>query len=253
VIRGGSHSYLAPLTAPFRERITKDTTIIRSSIRILALRCSSGILPALQFDEVVFACRGDRILPLLAQPTEAEHKILSCFTTTRNETCLHTNSTLLPKRVPARASWNYLLGDSSKGLRAPLYTRAAVRAQDCWPEISGKSRTPFCGAYWYYGLHGGRCAERHARGRGLASPLLMNPQPALYTGTLRHRRFRPRKHDFTYKLFMAWLDIDRIPWPNRRAPATTTVWPPVQEATKQSGASADGGLSEFCRVPSTIL
>jgi DUF1365 family protein len=39
----------------------------------------------------------------------------------------------------------------------------------------------------------------------------MIPEPGLYTGTLRHRRFRPRKHEFTYKLFMAWLDIDRIP------------------------------------------
>lgn len=39
----------------------------------------------------------------------------------------------------------------------------------------------------------------------------MIPEPALYTGTLRHRRFRPRPHQFSYKLFMAWLDIDRIP------------------------------------------
>jgi DUF1365 family protein len=38
----------------------------------------------------------------------------------------------------------------------------------------------------------------------------MPPEPSLYTGTLRHRRFRPRGHQFRYKLFMAWLDIDRI-------------------------------------------
>ncbi len=34
---------------------------------------------------------------------------------------------------------------------------------------------------------------------------------AIYTGTLRHRRFEPRRHAFTYPLFMAFLDIDRIP------------------------------------------
>jgi len=39
----------------------------------------------------------------------------------------------------------------------------------------------------------------------------MIPEPGLYEGTLRHRRFRPSKHEFTYALFMAWLDIDRIP------------------------------------------
>jgi len=33
---------------------------------------------------------------------------------------------------------------------------------------------------------------------------------ALYRGTLRHRRFTPRPHAFTYDLFMACLDIDRI-------------------------------------------
>jgi DUF1365 family protein len=37
------------------------------------------------------------------------------------------------------------------------------------------------------------------------------PESALYIGTLRHRRFRPASHGFTYKLFMACLDIDRIP------------------------------------------
>lgn len=40
----------------------------------------------------------------------------------------------------------------------------------------------------------------------------MIPEPGLYTGTLRHRRFRPQPHHFTYNLFMAWMDIDRIPW-----------------------------------------
>ena len=62
----------------------------------------------------MFACHGDQILPLLAQPTEVEREVLSCFTTTRNETCLHTDAALLPKRPAARASWNYLLGDSGK-------------------------------------------------------------------------------------------------------------------------------------------
>ena len=34
---------------------------------------------------------------------------------------------------------------------------------------------------------------------------------ALYTGTIRHRRFHPARHEFSYSLFMALLDIDRIP------------------------------------------
>ncbi len=36
-------------------------------------------------------------------------------------------------------------------------------------------------------------------------------ESAIYSGTLRHRRFEPKRHEFTYPLFMAFLDIDRIP------------------------------------------
>ena len=191
VIRGGSHAYLGPITAPFHKRIEKGTTI--TSVE----RSEGGVTiqfqgqPARQFDEVVFACHGDQVLPLLAKPTETERAVLSCFTTTRNETCLHTDATLLPKRGAARASWNYLLGDAGKvtvtyhmnrlqslkttedycvtlnangGLdrgkvlrtmiyEHPLYNNAAIRAQERWSEISGKNHTHFCGAYWSYGFH----------------------------------------------------------------------------------------------------
>jgi DUF1365 family protein len=35
--------------------------------------------------------------------------------------------------------------------------------------------------------------------------------PAIYRGTLRHRRFHPVRHEFTYPLFLAYLDVDQIP------------------------------------------
>jgi DUF1365 family protein len=36
-------------------------------------------------------------------------------------------------------------------------------------------------------------------------------ESALYLGKLRHRRFSPRPHSFSYPVFMAFLDIDRLP------------------------------------------
>lgn len=33
---------------------------------------------------------------------------------------------------------------------------------------------------------------------------------ALYTGTVRHQRFAPKAHGFTYPVFMALLDLDRL-------------------------------------------
>jgi uncharacterized protein len=35
-------------------------------------------------------------------------------------------------------------------------------------------------------------------------------ESALYRGKLRHRRFAPRAHAFTYPVYMAFLDIDRL-------------------------------------------
>ncbi len=208
VIRGGSHSYIAPLTARFRNRITAEASIASIERSDLGVTLQFRDRPALQFDEVVFACHGDQILPLLAQPTDTERNVLSGFTTSRNETCLHTDSALLPRRAAARASWNYLLGDRGKvtvtyhmnrlqSLRTaedfcvtlnantavdpgrvlrkmvyehPLFTKAAIRAQDRWPEISGKNHTHYCGAYWFYGFHedGVRSGMRVAEALGVS-------------------------------------------------------------------------------------
>lgn len=33
---------------------------------------------------------------------------------------------------------------------------------------------------------------------------------AIYTGRVRHRRFSPTYHEFNYRVFMAWLDLDEI-------------------------------------------
>ena len=38
----------------------------------------------------------------------------------------------------------------------------------------------------------------------------MIPDPGLYVGSVRHRRFAPRAHAFEYPLFMAFLDVDRV-------------------------------------------
>jgi uncharacterized protein len=48
-------------------------------------------------------------------------------------------------------------------------------------------------------------------GSGPRSGLSSGPDSALYAGTLRHRRLHPRKHEFVYPIFLAFLDIDRLP------------------------------------------
>jgi len=36
-------------------------------------------------------------------------------------------------------------------------------------------------------------------------------QPGIYIGKLRHHRFQPVEHAFSYPLFMVLLDVERIP------------------------------------------
>ena len=39
----------------------------------------------------------------------------------------------------------------------------------------------------------------------------MRMESGIYEGTLRHRRWQTTRHEFTYPLFLAWMDIDRLP------------------------------------------
>ena len=193
VIRGGSHTYIPLLKAPFKERTFVDSHIASISRQESCVTLKFNDRPAMDFDQVVFACHGDQVLPLLEQPTEAERDVLKDFTTSRNVATLHTDASLLPTQSAARASWNYNLGlgdgrgvamtyhmnrlqslrttkeycvtlnadeaiDPAKVLRSmvyehPLYTHQAVKAQSRWSEISGQNRTHYCGAYWFYGFH----------------------------------------------------------------------------------------------------
>ncbi|HET8790600.1 MAG TPA: DUF1365 domain-containing protein [Modicisalibacter sp.] len=41
--------------------------------------------------------------------------------------------------------------------------------------------------------------------------MIAAPHSRIYRGTLRHRRFLPRRHSFSYRLWMAWLDLDELP------------------------------------------
>lgn len=41
--------------------------------------------------------------------------------------------------------------------------------------------------------------------------MITAPRSRIYRGTLRHRRFIPKAHAFSYQVWMAWLDLDELP------------------------------------------
>ncbi|MGH2916580.1 MAG: NAD(P)/FAD-dependent oxidoreductase [Solirubrobacteraceae bacterium] len=192
-ISGGAARYVEALTAPFRDRIRLSSpvhSISRLPDAVLVCTAAAGTE---RFDHVVLATHSDRALSLLADPSPQEREILSAIPYQPNEAVLHTDSSLLPRRRRAWASWNYHLLPEPRSaptvtyhmnrlqsLRAerelcvtlnltelidparvirripyahPVYTPTGVRAQARVNEISGRERTHFCGAYWGWGFH----------------------------------------------------------------------------------------------------
>ncbi|WP_434353684.1 FAD-dependent oxidoreductase [Psychrobacter sp. HD31] len=66
-----------------------------------------------KFDEVIFACHADVAKRLLTDISEQEQQVLEAFNFTDNQAILHTDTSVLPNKPLAWASWNYLLNDSS--------------------------------------------------------------------------------------------------------------------------------------------
>lgn len=144
-----------------------------------------------RFDRVVIATHAPDALALLSHPTAAQRELLGAFTYSRNETWLHTDTSVLPRTPGARASWNLLRvpgeervlvsydmtrlqrlpGDATYVVTLnatdrvdpdrvvarmvyehPAYTPASVAAQRRLPEL-GDGRLAFAGAYHGWGFH----------------------------------------------------------------------------------------------------
>lgn len=109
VIQGGSRNYIEPLTRSFAEHIHLNTPVqqIHRNEDGIMLITASG--QQHQFDEVVLACHSDQALALLADASEQERAVLGAIPYQPNDVVLHTDTSLLPTRKAAWASWNYLL------------------------------------------------------------------------------------------------------------------------------------------------
>ncbi len=194
VIKGGSKQYVGPLTRKFAHRIFLQTPVrsIHRSLDHVMLTLPGG--EQRRFDQVILGCHADTALRLLgddATPTERE--LLGVFPYQKNVAILHTDTSVLPKRKLAWASWNYRINarsdrqatvtydmnilqslksrheflvtlddessiDPAKIIKRidyehPIYTAGRSAAQSRHGELAVGNRTSFCGAYWGYGFH----------------------------------------------------------------------------------------------------
>ena len=190
-VLGGSVTYVDAIALVLGDRIRLSspvTAVTRSSEGVAVTTVSGTAL----FDHVVLAVHADQALAMVVEPTVAEVEVLSSLRFQSNVATLHTDSSLMPTRAKARASWNYrrlpgttvptLTYDVSRlqGHHAPetfyvtlnqpdaidparvvatlsyahpVFDAAAIVAQTRHREISGVDGISYAGAYWGYGFH----------------------------------------------------------------------------------------------------
>ena len=74
--------------------------------------------------------------PLLDAPTGAQRALLGAFAYTRNETILHSDASLMPKRQKAWSAWNYLGRTGADGAPRLCVTYWMNRLQGLPPETA---------------------------------------------------------------------------------------------------------------------
>lgn len=107
-VQGGSREYVERLTEPLQDRIRLNTAVakvIREEKSVKVIDVHNGME---SFDEIVFACHADQALAMIESPNANEKRILSAFQYQPNRAVLHSDTSFMPKRKAAWASWVYL-------------------------------------------------------------------------------------------------------------------------------------------------
>ena len=129
VIKGGSRSYIEPLTQTFKQHIRLNSPVVsieRTSISVepqeisdhqqapqYQVNVTTKAGDTEQFDHVIVACHSDQALALLADATPSEQSVLGNIAYRDNEVVLHTDDTLLPDNKKTWSSWNYRIVEGS--------------------------------------------------------------------------------------------------------------------------------------------
>ncbi|MED5238043.1 MAG: FAD-dependent oxidoreductase [Pseudomonadota bacterium] len=108
VVPGGSNQYVSPLVdrcpATFHVA-TPVQSVTRHPDHVTVV--ANG--ETRTFDQVIFACHSDQVLPLLSDADGRERHCLARLGYQDNEVVLHTDTRLLPRRQRVWSSWNAML------------------------------------------------------------------------------------------------------------------------------------------------
>jgi uncharacterized protein len=193
-VKGGVYSYIEKILERFRGQVILNaqiTNVSRTFDGCVQIQLADSV-PRL-FDKVVFATPPDRVLQLLADPTDAEVKRFGAWKPNHATTIIHTDTSMYDRygikhltefdffetnhdwgynaylnqlcgiNSPQRYSLAFHLEDSidphkiihTQHHETPLYTVEAFRYRDEVVRTNGENHTYYAGAYLSDGLHEG--------------------------------------------------------------------------------------------------
>ncbi len=190
-VAGGARQYVERIVAGIHDK-RLNTPVRRLQREATGVRVHTD-RGSERFDHVVLATHADQTLAMLADASPEERAVLGAIRYQPNRAVLHTDASVLPQRPSAWASWNFESagrGDAHICLHYlinrlqplpteqpvivslnpvrpiaaqhivgeydyahPIFDLAAIRAQALLPQLQGRERTWFCGAWAGHGFH----------------------------------------------------------------------------------------------------
>ena len=191
-VRGGSREYVRRVLADYKGTHEVEAPVVLVERAANGVRLMTRDGRSALFDHCVIATHANEALALLDDADAAERALLGAFSYSKNETYLHTDAQLMPKRKRAWSSWNYVGDGKSEQLSVsywmnrlqpletnndyfvtlnpwrsiaedrvlkhltyehPVFDVGAMTAQrELW-SLQGRRRTWFAGSYFGYGFH----------------------------------------------------------------------------------------------------
>ena len=192
-IEGGVYTYIAKILERFQGEILLNEEIANISRNVDGVKIERANGEIRAFDRVVFATSPDRVMALLADPTEAETRRFSAWQANHVITTVHTDTSMYVDRgIRQPAEFDFFQTDRRWGYNSclnqlcgipspqryflsfqleeiiaqdrivhqqehhtPLYTTASFRYRDEVVATNGEHHTYHAGAYLGDGLHEG--------------------------------------------------------------------------------------------------
>jgi len=107
-VTGGSRTYVKKIAETFKNEVRCGDPVAEISRTPFGVTIKTESGQEDQFDQVVIAAHSNQALSMLADASETERTHLSAIRYETNHAILHTDTSMMPRRRRAWASWNYV-------------------------------------------------------------------------------------------------------------------------------------------------